>query len=281
MTYGLQDVITLRQMLESSNADDAQKRIERHKLEAMLGLCENSTCRRQTLLRHFGEDLSQPCGNCDNCLEPPETWEGTEAAQKALSCVYRTGQRFGVNYVIDVLLGKDEPRIRNFGHHRLSTFGIGTELSTSEWRTVFRQLMVRDLLRVDVQGYGALQLTPDSRSVLRGEQTLQFRKERKTRGEARKARPESRDANLTDPRLWEALRACRRQLAEQHGVPPYVIFHDATLMEIVEQRPEDLHQFSLISGVGETKLQRYGEIFLRVLRAHATQTEPTSGDTRS
>jgi len=280
MTYGLQDVITLRQMLDSSEADVAHKRIERQKLEAMLGLCENNACRRQILLHHFGEDLSEPCGNCDNCLEPPETWEGTEAAQKALSCVYRTGQRFGVNYVIDVLLGKDEPRIRSFGHHRLSTFGIGTELNTSEWRMIFRQLIVRDLLTVDVQGYGALHLTANSRPVLRGEQTLQFRKERKPVRVRREKPRISGHANPADPQLWEALRARRRQLADQQGVPPYIIFHDATLMEMAERRPGDLQQLSQISGVGEKKLERYGEIFLRVIREQGAHTDPTNGDAR-
>ena len=278
MTYGLQDVIALRQMLESSEADAAHKRIERHKLEAMLGLCESNTCRRQMLLRHFGENSSTPCGNCDNCLQPPETWEGTEAAQKALSCVYRTGQRFGVNYVIDVLLGKDEPRIRRFGHHRLSTFGIGSELTTSEWRVVFRQLIVRDILTVDMQGYGALRLTANSRPILRGERNLQFRRERKPV----RVRPHdsrvSAHANPADQKLWEALRARRRQLAEQQGVPPYIIFHDRTLMKMAEQRPKDLQQFSRISGVGEKKLERYGEIFLQVIREQDTQMEPIIGD---
>ncbi len=278
MTYGLQDVIALRQMLESSEADAAHKRIERHKLEAMLGLCESNTCRRQMLLRHFGENSSTPCGNCDNCLQPPETWEGTEAAQKALSCVYRTGQRFGVNYVIDVLLGKDEPRIRRFGHHRLSTFGIGSELTTSEWRVVFRQLIVRDILMVDMQGYGALRLTANSRPILRGERNLQFRRERKPVRVRPYDSSVSAHANPADQKLWEALRARRRQLAEQQGVPPYIIFHDRTLMKMAEQRPKDLQQFSRISGVGEKKLERYGEIFLQVIREQDTQMEPIIGD---
>jgi len=160
MVYGLQDVIMLRQMLESSQADDAHKRIERQKLEAMLGLCEVTTCRRQVLLAYFGDRLDQPCGNCDTCLEPPETWDGTEAARKALSCVYRTGQRFGVNYLIDILQGRENERIRRFGHHRISTWGIGEELDTRQWRSVFRQLVARGYITVDMPAGGRCRQDP-------------------------------------------------------------------------------------------------------------------------
>ncbi len=273
MTYGLQDVITLRQMLDSSSADENHKRNERQRLEAMLGLCEITTCRRQALLGYFGEALSEPCGNCDNCLAPPETWDGTTAAQKALSCVYRTGQRFGVNYVIDVLQGKDDPRIKQFRHDKLTTFGIGKELSMNEWRAVFRQLVARDFLCVDMQGYGGLRLTAESRPVLRGEQRLQFRKERKPERNRQERRSAPSRTKPSDRQLWEALRTCRKQLAEQNGVPPYIIFHDSTLVEMVESRPEDKHQLSLISGVGELKLERYGEQFLQVIRDHGIDSE--------
>ncbi len=179
MIYGLQDVITLRQMLEASDSDDAHKRVERHKLDAMLGLCELTTCRRQALLTYFGETLPKPCGNCDTCLEPPETWDATVPAQKALSCVHRTGQRFGVNYLIDVLLGKDDDRIKRFGHDRLTTSGIGKELGQQEWRGVFRQLISRGLLAVDLEGHGGLRLTDLSRPVLRGEERLMLRRDAK------------------------------------------------------------------------------------------------------
>ncbi len=179
MAYGLQDVITLRQMMAESNASEQQKRVEHHKLEAMLGLCEMTTCRRQALLEYFGETGSEPCGNCDNCRNPPQTFDGTVTAQKALSCVYRTGQRFGVNYVIDVLLGKEDERIRQFRHDQLSTFGIGSEYSASGWRTIFRQLIALNYLTVDLDGYGGLRLTEKARPLLRGEAVIQLRKERK------------------------------------------------------------------------------------------------------
>jgi ATP-dependent DNA helicase RecQ len=284
MIYGLQDVITLRQMLESSDADDAHKRVERHKLDAMLGLSELTTCRRQALLGYFGETLPGPCGNCDNCLEPPETWDASVPAQKALSCVHRTGQRFGVNYLVDVLLGKDDERIRRFGHDRLTTFGIGKELGQQDWRGVFRQLISRGLLAVDLEGHGGLHLTDRSRPVLRGEERLLLRHE------ARKPAPAKRvggaaagpraGANLgsdADRQLWEALRARRLELARRQGVPPYVVFHDATLAAMVEQRPRTLAEFGCISGVGERKLAAYGEAFLQVIRVHAVAADTAAG----
>jgi len=271
MSYGLQDVITLRQMLEASDADDTHKRVERHKLDAMLGLAELTTCRRQALLAYFGETLSEPCGNCDNCLEPPETWDATTAAQKALSCVHRTGQRFGVNYLVDVLQGKDDERIRRFGHDRLSVFGIGREHTTPEWRGIFRQLIARGLLAVDLEGHGALRLTDACRPILRGEESLWLRRESKA---VRVKKPKSQRATssvFTDPKdvaLWDALRALRRELAEKQNVPPYVVFHDATLAEMVALRPQTLEAFAHISGVGERKLAAYGAAFLDVVRAH-------------
>jgi ATP-dependent DNA helicase RecQ len=271
MIYGLQDVITLRQMLEGSGSDDAHKRVERQKLDAMLGLCELTTCRRQALLAYFGEASPTPCGNCDICLEPPQAWDATIPAQKALSCVHRTGQRFGVNYLIDVLLGKDDDRIRRFGHDQLTTFGIGKDLGQHEWRGIFRQLISRGLLAVDLEGHGGLRLTDPSRPVLRGEERLMLRREtrpekaKKTRT-ARAARgPFTREA---DQRLWEALRARRLELARKQGVPPYVVFHDATLAEMVERRPQTLSALAHTSGVGERKLAAYGEDFLAVILAH-------------
>ena len=268
MSYGLNNVIMLRQMLESSDADEQRKRLERQKLEAMLGYAEITTCRRQALLHYFGERLEEPCGNCDNCLHPVSTWDGTEASQKALSCVYRSGQRFGVNYIIDLLLGKDNPRIRSFGHHRLSTYGIGGELNAVQWRSVFRQLVAGGFLTVDYEGYGALKLTEACRPVLRGEQRLQLRNEQKTQ---RKEKVRRKGVDFEHPdrkELWEALRYRRKQLAQEQGLPPYVIFHDATLMEMVAHCPETLEQLAGLSGVGEHKLAKYGDDFLDVLREH-------------
>ena len=287
MIYGLQDVITLRQMLESSDSDDAHKRVERHKLDAMLGLCELTTCRRQALLAYFNDALDQPCGNCDTCLEPPQTWDGSVPAQKALSCVHRTGQRFGVNYLVDVLLGKEDERIRRFGHDQLSTFGIGKEHTQQEWRSLFRQLIARGLLAVDLEGHGGLRLTDACRAVLRGEQTLLLRrdpspaKSGRSKAKAKGAAGTSTFEHAADNQLWEALRNRRRELAAEQGVPPYVVFHDATLTEMVRCRPLSLSEFAAISGVGERKLQAYGEDFLDVIKAHALteNTDAAFGDT--
>ena len=279
MAYGLQDVITLRQMVDGSEADDARKRLEIRKLDAMLGYCELTTCRRQTLLAYFGETLEEPCGNCDNCLDPPASWDATEAAQQALSCVYRTGQRFGVAYVVDVLRGKDDERIRRFRHDRLSTFGIGTDLDVGQWRSVIRQLVARGLLRVDVEKYGSLQLTAAARPVLRGEATVELRRDalpaRRTRRRGEATARVQAVLGDGDQALFDALRAQRRALAEQQGVPPYVIFHDASLIEMAARRPGSLAEFAAVGGVGATKLERYGETFLEIIRAH-TMEEPVS-----
>jgi len=277
MTYGLQDVILLRQMLAESGADDAHKRVERHKLDAMLGLCELTGCRRQALLGYFGESLPQPCGNCDTCLSPPETWDASVVAQKALSCVHRTGQRFGVMYLIDVLLGKDDERIRRFGHDRITTFGIGTELDARAWRGVFRQLIARGLLSVDVDGHGGLQLTDACRPVLRGQEPLWLRRDapaaaasrsrtKKTRAAAGKP-PAGAFDSAADRELWDQLRALRTELATARNVPPYVIFHDATLAEMVRRRPQSPLELGALSGIGERKLASFGGRFLDVIAA--------------
>jgi len=264
MSYGLQDVITLRQMQEGSDANETFKRNERHKLDSMLGLCELTTCRRQALLRYFGDTLDQPCGNCDNCLSPPETWDATVAAQKALSCVHRTGQRFGVNYLIDVLRGSDADRIKQFGHEKLSTYGIGKEHSAIEWRTLYRQLISRGLLAVDLEGHGGMHLTDQSRPVLRGETKLHLRKVTKkiSSGKQRSKTPFGKAA---DTKFWDALRDKRKQLATEQGIAAYMIFHDATLMEMVDRRPQTLEQLGLISGIGSKKLEAYGDEFLAVI----------------
>ena len=280
MMYGLQDVITLRQMQENSDADEAYKRIERHKLDAMLGFCELTTCRRQALLRYFDDQLDEPCGNCDTCLEPPETWDASVAAQKALSCVHRTGQRFGVNYVVDVLMGKTDDRMQRFGHDQVSTFGIGTELDQNGWRNLFRQLISRGLLSVDMEAYGGLRLTESSRPVLRGEEKLHLRKFVKaTKTKTRTHKTSKAWSEATDNKLWEALRKRRTELAEEQGVPAYVIFHDATLMEMVERQPQNLAQLANISGIGERKLLAYGEDFLTVINAHLSETNASPVNT--
>lgn len=267
MAYGLQDVITLRQMLAGSNADEAHKRTEFHKLESMLALCELVSCRRQALLAYFGDELEQDCGNCDTCLEPVVTWDGTVAAQQALSCIYRTEQRFGVNYLIDVLLGKSNERIKSFGHDKQSTFAIGKDLEEKQWRSVFRQLVAKGFVTIDFEGYGAFKLTEQCRPILRGEQSLMLRKDvaiEKVRGKKMHKKGGVAGQNVL---LWDALRAKRRELADAQDVPPFVIFHDATLMAMMDERPETLQQMSYISGVGEKKLDRYGDAFLAVLQS--------------
>ena len=276
MAYGLADVITLRQMVEGSEAGEQRKRLEVRKLDAMLGLCELSTCRRQALLAYFGETRTEPCGNCDNCLAPPEAWDATEAAQKALSCVYRTGQRFGAGYVIDVLLGKDSERVRGFGHHRLSTFGIGADLDAATWRSVFRQLVARGLMSVDVEGFGSLKLTGESRAVLRGACEVRLRrdaaapkKQKRRREPAERAAGAERATLAPEHRgLFDALRAHRRELAKAQGVPPYVIFHDTTLEAMAEQQPRTRDEFAALPGVGEKKLERYAAAFIEVIAGH-------------
>ena len=272
MVYGLQEVVTLRQMVEGSSAGDKRKRLEVRKLDAMLGYCELTTCRRQTLLAYFGETLPERCGNCDNCLTPVASWDATEASQKALSCVYRTGQRFGAGYLTDVLRGLGNERIRSFGHDQLPTHGVGADIDPYRWRSVFRQLVARGLLSVDMEGYGSLRLTEASWPVLRGEEEVLMRQDvRPPRAKAGRKPKEPLpppDPATWDESLWEALRTRRTELAKAQSVPPYVIFHDSTLREMVEQRPHTLQEFARLSGVGETKLSRYGDEFLEVIGAH-------------
>ena len=240
MTYSLQDVITLRQFSQNSNANETHKRVEHHKLEAMLGLCELVSCRRHALLEYFNEATSDKCGNCDNCLRPPQKWEATLAVQMALSCVYRTEQRFGVNYIVDVLLGKEDDRIQRNSHNQLSTFGIGKEYSNAEWRVIMRQLIALGFLEIDIERHGALRLTEKCRPILRGEQTLQLRKMEKQEKPVSSNKKGKQAIRPQDEVLWEALRTLRLSLAERAGVPPYVIFHDATLQEMLKVRPVNL-----------------------------------------
>lgn len=282
MVYGLQSVITLRKMMAESQSGEQQKRIEQQKLEAMLGLCETTTCRRQSLLAYFGDYLEQACGNCDNCLSPPETWDGSVAAQKALSAIYRTGQLFGVTYLVDILLGKSNERIANFRHDQLSVFGIGKELNADQWRSVYRQLIAMGLASVDIEGHGGLRLTEASRPVLRGEQNLTLRKDLNLAQIKSSSTSSSKNRAAfkgEDETLWEALRSGRLKLAQEQGVPPYVVFHDAALMEMVAMRPQNLEQLARINGVGEHKLKRYGQAFLDIVSKFETSLKAGNSET--
>lgn len=266
LCYGLGDVVLLKQMIEQSEAGEERKRLERRKLDQLLGYCESMSCRRQVLLAGFGETYPQECGNCDNCLQPAATWDATEAAQKALSCVYRTGQRFGVNHLIDVLRGSDSERIHQCGHDHLTTYGIGKDLDAGTWRSVFRQLVASGLLEVDAEGYGSLRLVEASRSVLRGERSLRLRREVAPRERDRAPRTGVVVAEADLP-LFGALRQLRAQLAKEQNVPAYVIFHDSTLRNIAEHRPTSLDELARVGGIGGTKLSRYGQQVLDAIRA--------------
>jgi len=266
--YGLEDVVKLGQMVSSSEGNADFKRNERARLDAMLGLCEITSCRRQVLLRYFGEHDSPACGNCDTCLQPLDTWDGTEAAQKLMSCIYRSGQRYGAGHVIEILRGSKNEKVLQAGHDKLSTWGIGNHLSNTEWRSVLRQLVARGFIDVNADAFGALQLNEHSRPVLRGEQQLELRRDKRQAGTTQSSRRNTVLAQLdeADLPLWHALKACRKRLADEHQVPPYVVFHDSTLHEMVQQRPQTRDALLNISGVGDSKADRYGEAFLEVLR---------------
>lgn len=269
LCYGLGDVVTLSKMIGDSGADEGRKQLEQRKLDALLGYCESIRCRRQVLLAGFGETYPQPCGNCDNCLEPPQTWDGTEAIQKLLSCIYRTGQRFGAGHVIDVLRGADNERITRLGHDQLSTYGIGADLDANTWRSVVRQLVALGALEVDVQGYGALRLTELARPILRGETRTRLRQDAipvrsSTRGRSRPTVAEPVLSTAARPR-HEALRELRTELAKEQNVPAYMIFNNRTLREIAEKDPQDLDALATISGVGSAKLEHYGMAVLETL----------------
>ncbi len=266
MVYGLQDVVRLRHMLDESEAGEDYKRYERYKLDALLGWCEGTGCRRRPLLAYFGDSLDEDCGNCDGCLAPAKTWDGTEAAQKLLSAVYRSGQRFGAAYLVDVLLGKATDRISQNGHDQLSVFGIGQDLPAATWRSVVRQLIVAGYLQSDAERFGALVLTETSRGVLRGTTPVRFREDPKRAVAATRKSAKEHVVAAEDLGLWEALRECRQSLANEHNVPAYVIFHDKTLHEMLEHNPQTAAEMLDVSGVGQTKLDRYGDRFLSILR---------------
>jgi len=277
MVYGFGDVVNLRKMVDAGEASEDRKRVERQKLNALLGYCESTTCRHQSILRYFGEDSPGGCANCDNCLEPVATWNATKEVQKALSCVYRTGQRFGVVHLIDVLLGKTTSRIKEFFHDQVSTYGIGKDLNQAQWNSIYRQLVAGGYLDADIALYGGLKMV-DSMAlpILRGEQELWLRKDtthsksKSTKSDVSKTTIYS-FANSAEEALWQALKAKRMELARDQGVPPYIIFHDATLMEILKARPTKLNQLKLIGGVGQAKLDRYGAHFLSVINAEPSE----------
>ncbi len=274
LAYGLQDVVRLQQLIDQSASTAARQRIERSKVDALLAWCETTQCRRQGLLGYFGETHTGPCNNCDICLTPPQTWDGTEAAQKLLSCIYRSGQRFGAGHVLDILLGNDTSKVQEYGHQHLSTFGIGRDLSVATWRSVLRQVLVQGLVSSRPDQFGALVLTAEARPLLRGERRLQLREDvrvkqaPKTKADA-KARPA---LNAGDEKLWEALRSCRRELALAKNLPPYVIFQDRSLHEMVINKPTTEAELLAITGVGQAKLSLYGAAFLALIRQHVFDT---------
>jgi len=276
LAYGLADVVLLKSWIEKSEASAEQKRVESIKLDAMLGYCEAARCRRVILLEYFGEQ-SSPCGNCDTCLEPPQTWDGTTAAQMLFSAALRTGQRFGAGQLIDILRGKATDKVRQYGHELLPTFGVGSEHDEASWRGMVRQLVALGLLRPDPESYGALKLTDEARPVLRGEQRLELRREPPKPAKRAKAGRLGRSRGGVsvaaaegvapgDARLFEELRSMRKSLAEAGGVPPYVIFHDATLREIARLKPRDEEELGQVAGIGAAKLARYGGAVLQALR---------------
>ncbi|WP_449446394.1 DNA helicase RecQ [Thermomonas brevis] len=276
LCYGMGDAVLLRRMIEDGEASEERKRLEHGKLDALIGYCESTGCRRQTLLAYFGEARDGGCGNCDNCLQPPQTWDATEAARKALSCVYRTGQRFGAAHVIDVLRGADTAKVRQFGHETLSTYGIGRDLDVRQWRGVFRQLLAAGLLETDLEGHGALRLTGDATPLLRGERSLHLRMEapkterRRSRGggEPRGAAPMI-ELPADAAARFTALREWRAETARAQNLPAYVIFHDATLRAIALEMPRNLDALAGIGGVGASKLERYGREVIAALEAAA------------
>ena len=264
MVYGLADVMRIVKMVQDSNANEQHKRIERNKIESLLGWCETNTCRRRALLRYFGEEREEVCGNCDVCLNPPKTWDATEDAQKLLSNIYRTGQRFGSGHVIDVLRGKETTKVNQFGHQALSTYGIGADRSDKQWRSIIRQLLVQNYLLVNDEMYGAIQLTEKARQILKGETNIFLREELAATKPVRERRRPA-EVSEQDKDLWEALKAKRKELADALGVPPFHIFHDATLMEMMQSMPNSSAELLSINGVGAVKLEKFGDEFLSVI----------------
>ena len=275
MLYGLSDVTFMRQLLAQSEADEAHKRIEQQKFNSLLGYCETANCRRQILMKYFGDTMHEACGNCDTCLEPVENWDASLAARKALYCVYQTGQLFGVNYLVDILTGKSSERIEQRNHDKISAFGKGSEIDAKEWPSIFRQLIALSFLTVDMQGHGSLLLTTDGEALLRDSRKILLRKDplpqRKSekKEKQRKERMNLPQFNAPDQLLFDELRSLRLNMAREAGIPPYVIFHDSVLRELVAQRPRNAAEFGNISGIGQTKVARYANIFLPIIHKHS------------
>ncbi len=267
MIYGMDDAAMQRNWIENSEAPDIQKRIENQKLNALLGLCEAAICRRQILLEYF-DDTGEPCGNCDTCDTKPETFDGTIAAQMALSAVFRTGQRFGMVYVVDVLMGKVDDRIQRFGHDKQSTFGIGDKLSKNEWQNIFRQLVSQNLLMVDVNEHNGIKITEKGFLFLKKKESVNFRKlteKQKARKEKSGKKSKVVLDNDLDQSLYENLRTARQLMAKKRRVPAYVIFNDKTLIELAQERPQSFEEMLGISGIGEAKLKKFGQTLLDVI----------------
>lgn len=271
MIYGMQDVALLRSMIDSSDSPEQQKLLEIRKLNSLLGFCETVRCRRQVLLQYFG-DGCEPCGNCDTCLAPPQTMDGTISAQKILSCIARTKESFGSVYIIDVLMGKDDERIQRNGHDRISTFGIGKEHNLKEWQSIVRQLVSHDLIHVDMEHHGVIRITNEGVRFLKEKKEIQLRidpRPLETSRRALRAQGAGTDLSEADQTLYKKLKALRLIIAKDQNLPPYVIFHDKTLVEMAVLKPKTLEDMSHINGVGQSKLSRYGQSFLSVMNAHA------------
>jgi ATP-dependent DNA helicase RecQ len=270
MAYGLVDVVETKSRIQSSDLDERQKRIEIQKFEALLGYCESLSCRRKVILTYFGEEPPTKCANCDTCLKPPESWDGTEAAQKALSAVYRTGEKFGAGYLTDVLLGKATPRIKQWNHDQIKTFGVGAEFDKAQWFAIFRQLVAANFLSVDIEGHGGLRLNQSSSAILKGTTRIEFRRfESQPTSKTREASASSKTVHEDEKQLWEDLRYKRLSLSREQNVPPYVIFHDSTLLEMLRLKPTTLAEMARIPGVGAAKLEHYGQIFIDVIDAYS------------
>jgi len=271
MSYGMADVVQRRRMIDEGGAPEEIKRIERGKLNALLGICETASCRRQAILAHFGETHAGKCGNCDTCRSPVATWDGTDAAVKALAAIFRTGQRFGAGHIVDVLVGKETEKVTRFGHHTQKVFGAGKDLDARTWQSVLRQLTASGFILIDHEAHGALTLSEEARPVFRGERKVTFRQDRpkKAADVRRSLRSTVFDMPPEAASLFDALRAERLRLAKLQGVPPYVVFHDSTLQAMALVRPGSISDLGVLPGVGHSKLERYGEAFLAVIANHA------------
>jgi ATP-dependent DNA helicase RecQ len=272
MVYGFSDVVKLSRMLETTEASEDYKKIARHKLDAMLSLCESTQCRRKSLLNYFGQNAVAKCGNCDACLEPQDVWDATEEVQKILSAIYRTGQMFGASHVIDVIRGSQNAKVVSRGHNALSVYGIGKNLSKNEWNSILRQLLTMGFVKIKDWEFRSLALTEESRPLLRGEQRISLRKIRelvKTKTPSRAKPSVQKIVDSHDhPDLFEELRALRRQLASENKVPPYIIFGDKSLHEMCSLLPQNREQMLMVHGVGQSKFEKYGEVFIEVVNQY-------------